>query len=651
MNTTTKMVPKDPSGKLHVMLIGRVSTPQQQLANIEAGYAYAKQCLRGIWDGLIDFKSYGEQSSGLRFDRITIVQAYEEIEAGWPDVVLMEDVSKASRNPRFIFAFFQDCEDAGIRVIAPGDCVDTADENWELMLQTAVLRHGMHIPETRRRVRRTASYSFHNGGMVLRVRFGYRRMSKEEAAAGQFGPPGLRMAKVDEQGVAIRHIRDWIVRDKPALELVLAWLTEQGLPPGPYVKSGKWSLRVLLDLLRDPILWGLRRFRRVTYKSLFKSGKAVRTKNATPDEESFPGLAHMTKEQWEELQVALVAMGYGHRGPSGPESPRFRVPRGKSVLPLQWAACSLCGEFMYLAGDDVIKCQDSLARNGQTCWNHVQVDCTLFREKLVDLLLTPVANCPGAHEALLAVARAEIERVRSRKDMASKSIDRQIQDLQGKVDRLGKAIEMGHGDMEVLVDRLKPLSKELKEAKRQRERRQRQQAEEHAPLAPEDQAFNPRAVLLELAKISFEFAALVRKIIPVCKIQPVQALDCGLVRPRAFLTVNLAALMPALPPHEKVSVPPPTEVVIDLFEPPVHIRNLPEVVALKAAKEAANEKASLSILAKELKIGRMTVKRALAYHRLMVAEGLTEPYRVLTAPPAKASRWKPRKRSPGKVAA
>ncbi|MEI8198408.1 MAG: recombinase family protein, partial [Phycisphaerae bacterium] len=304
MSNTNGLIPKDSSGILHVMMIGRVSTPQQQLSNIEASYAYARGALVGKWDGAIEIKAFGEQASGLRVDRVTILAAYEEIDAGWPDVVLMEDTSRAYRNPRYLIAFVQDCADAGIRVIAPGDNLDTADENWEVTLGAAALRHGLFIPDTRRRVRRTATGAFHKGGMVLRIRFGYRRVSKDDATTGQFGPPGLRLAKVEDYGKPIRHIRDWIVREQPPLDEVVAWLTEQGLPPGPYVKSGRWSVPVLRDLLKDPILWGLRGFRRVKHKCIFKSGKYLREKNATPEEEHFPALAHMTKDEWDELQVA-----------------------------------------------------------------------------------------------------------------------------------------------------------------------------------------------------------------------------------------------------------------------------------------------------------------------------------------------------------
>jgi hypothetical protein len=82
--------------------------------------------------------------------------------------------------------------------------------------------------------------------------------------------------------------------------------------------------------------------------------------------------------------------------------------------------------------------------------------------------------------------------------------------------------------------------------------------------------------------------------------------------------------------------------VLDLFEPPVHIRWLDVCVMLKQE----NSTLSLKQIAARLGIGHMTVKRALGYARLMKTVEVTDPYRELQERPATASRWRP-KRSRG----
>ena len=115
--TNVPLIPRDPNGKLVVVVIGRISTPDQDKENIDASYRVVKKYLADIY-----------------------------------------------RNPRHQYNFVQDAVDAGTRVICIGDNLDTADENWEVSMGTAALRHGLFIPDTRRRIRRTATDSFHKGG-------------------------------------------------------------------------------------------------------------------------------------------------------------------------------------------------------------------------------------------------------------------------------------------------------------------------------------------------------------------------------------------------------------------------------------------------------------------------------------------------------
>ena len=86
-----------------------------------------------------------------------------------------------------------------------------------------------------------------------------------------------------------------------------------------------------------------------------------------------------------------------------------------------------------------------------------------------------------------------------------------------------------------------------------------------------------------------------------------QALDSGLVRPRARLRFAQAAIIASSgqPVHIVASLP----VTLDLFEPPLHIRHLP--ACLQARQEHAEW--SLKTIAAMLGINHMIVKRAFDY--------------------------------------
>ena len=105
---SSPLVFKNPNGPAWVSIVGRVSTVQQNIENIEASYRYVEDYLQRIHQGPMEIKHLGEQTSGMRTDRLTIIEAEEEIATGKWDLVITEDLSRFYRNPRHQYAFVQD---------------------------------------------------------------------------------------------------------------------------------------------------------------------------------------------------------------------------------------------------------------------------------------------------------------------------------------------------------------------------------------------------------------------------------------------------------------------------------------------------------------------------------------------------------------
>jgi site-specific DNA recombinase len=628
--TSVPLVPKSDDGILRVLMVGRVSTEQQPLSNIEAGYEYAKRHLN--YHGKTLIKQLGEQGSGMLTHRATILEAIKEIETGNWDVVLMEDVSKPYRNPRWIYAFVQDAFDAGVSVIAPGDNLDTAEENWEQALGSAAYRHGMHVPDTRRRVRRTAVHSFKAGGMVTSYRFGHRKLTKEEANSGQFGPRGLRLAKVPEATPIIRELRDRILHGDSCTALA-QWLEDEGIKPGPYVRKGKWTARLVESLLRAPILSGTRRFRDVIYEPVFKTGKYRRRRNPEPETESYAELAHLTREEHQEVVDCLDGRRRNPGAPRGKAHPLYNRPRSRSFWPGQHARCVWCGGLMHRCGT-YLKCQNALPEGPEVCANHVQVPFKQVRDKIIPWVLGILGQYPEYERHVIQSAWGECQRLQRRGQNTCKDVEKEIAGLKDQGKKLAKAIAR-LGNIPLLLEEMTAVQGALTAAEQKHARLSKAKVDD-APVfeGSADVANRLGEVLDHLALTSLDFADVLRRLLPVFEIQPVQALDTGLVRPRARLTLSLAAWC------QGGEAPPESSIEIDLFDPPEHIKHLQRCVDAKGADPDATYRQ----IAADLKIGYMTVKRALAYAKLMAKEGLTTPYRTLTAPPASASRWKKRPR-------
>src|SRR3954470_2569062 len=126
--TNAPLVPKAPGGPLRVLVVGRISTVHQNHENIDASYRFVEDFLTRMYDGPIHYKHLGEQASGMRTDRATIVEAEEEIATGSWDLVITEALSRFYRNPRHQYAFVQNAIDHETRVICIGDNLDTAED-------------------------------------------------------------------------------------------------------------------------------------------------------------------------------------------------------------------------------------------------------------------------------------------------------------------------------------------------------------------------------------------------------------------------------------------------------------------------------------------------------------------------------------------
>jgi flagellar biosynthesis/type III secretory pathway chaperone len=246
-------------------------------------------------------------------------------------------------------------------------------------------------------------------------------------------------------------------------------------------------------------------------------------------------------------------------------------------------------------------------------------------------VVTLVERHGPLRDQLVDLAWAEFERLSRRNQRAGGSLDDLITRLAKEKENLTRAIRIG-GDLEALVSSLRAVEQELTAAIQERDQLRDETEVVGEFSSPADVAGRLDEVITRLSLTSPEFADVMRRLIPSFVIQPVQALDCPQIRPRAKLTLSLRAWGSDEEQDETI--------ILDLFEPPLHVRHLNRVVAAKWD----TPKASLRVLAVRLGLNYMTVKRALGYDRLMREAGLTAPYREVRDRPRRASRWARRQR-------
>jgi site-specific DNA recombinase len=630
---TVPLVPGRPGEPLRVLIIGRISTPHQTEESVEASYEYVKKFLGENYKGEVCITCLGEQKSGMVADRQTIREAEDMIAGGMVDVLIVEDVGRIYRDPRHLIAFVNDTVDAGVRLIAINDTLDTANEDWEVLLTLATVRHGFASTDAKKRVRRTATYAFHRGGDVRKVIFGFRKLSKEEAASGQFGPVGLRLAKIADCTPTIMQMKDMVMAGARYVAIA-EWLNSQGSKPGPYSKSGRWTAKLVIDFLRSRLLRGERELRKVIHQRIRKSGKHLRLRNPNPERKHYPELAHFTPEEHDELLARMDALAEQHRTKSGEVHPLWRLPRSKGIWPSALdGICSACNECTYVCDDDRLKCSNSFRRSGDhRCWNHVVVNRDRIRTTVIPWLWSMFDDVPEARKAFLEAAWDEIERLRDRQCSELTVETQQVERLEKEAERLGAAIAQG-GSLATLLTMLQDAEAALA-VSRARCDEIRRQSDQKLPFDRESFLTDPLATILELARISFEFGDLMRRIVKELVIVPVQDLLHGQVRPRVRITVEFSRESQA----GGSSDPIVRTLTFDAFDWPQYIRLVEPLRKLRMAMPNATR----AEIADSLGVNIDVLKRTTAYIKLMAEHGVTEPFIELTSRPVRASRWRHR---------
>ena len=638
-----------------VICIGRLSkqkeSEEQTNETIDSSLAVVRNKVDELFDVDVEIVELAEQISGLVSDRSTILQAKQMIKSGGVLCVMVEDLSRLYRNPMLQYEFVFFCVDAEVRFVSVADNLDTFEENWETNMSVAALRHSMPVVDAKRRQGRKNIHAFRNGGNVQKIKFGYRKLSREEAKTGKFGPVGLRMTKLAEHTETIKRMRKILMTSVNGCHSyvpVLDWLSKEKIPVGEYVDGNRWTQQLVKGLLSDPILKGVRRFRSVLCQRSRLEGKLTRQKNPNgPDTEVYPELAHLSDEEFDSLQVVINNIAENNRNRSGSESPLYRKARKDALFPRQHATCSICGAPMHAYDRDQLKCRNASGKGHTTCWNHVQVDGDLTRTRFTTWLISHVNDVPGVRSAIVEFALEELSVLRSAFDEGGSDRRSEIIRLRKESKNIAKAIRQG-GQFAALLEEASKVEGEL-HALEQTERQQVLNQNQLLELQTPDEIDEKLDEIVGfLSRTSFGFASLLREVVSVFEIVPVQAIDSGLVRPRVRFTFDVDRLRIDSDTHDPI---PPVTGEIDLFIPPKHVKYLQECLDIRRDNPKLSLKKIAGLICERLEnqcpedelpdsISYMTVKRCFRLAKLMEAEGIVEPYRVLTEQPAKASRWK-----------
>jgi hypothetical protein len=605
---------------LQVLAICRISTLNQDERSLADQEALYRHWLTQHSDLPVKVEVIAGRGSGEDLRRPELLKAVSAVETDLFDLVLTEDLGRICRRS-FAREFCGICLDHGTSQIALNDCVDTGRDDWSLTAFFASFRHELYNADTGKRIRRSHRNRFQQGGVVQTVVYGYLKPR---------GATSDAEVQKDPQAIPIFEEIVQKLENGASYSEVADWLNAEGIKPGPYVRSRRWTCAIVTRLIHNPILKGVRVRNKKMSKRINETGrrKSVPAPPTERLERNCPHLAFIEAARYDRLIKQLDERNAWCRrkGVNGVDT-RKNVPKKRTIWPGQHMHCGICGRLFVYGGHGQ---KNHLACGGihdYACWNAISIDGPLAARNMIKAIRKEIESLPEFDAVLLQQVHERLQQRQGAKGQQQKELDRRraniVRELQHLVDAIKQA---GHSSS--LVDELHRLEQEKTQIDWEQQQLARASDEPlELPSIAEIRTLAARE-FESLSMTSPEFGRLLRRFIPRIEVRPYRLCDGGYAVLRAHFTFNLVPLLPQIPVPDSLAMALERSLVVDLFEKPQ--REAYRVPIMELTQNRLKQRD----IAWELEITQPAVQRAVALSNKMAALGISDPYVPLTEPPA-----------------
>jgi len=164
----------------HTLVVGIVARisgcANQKELSLEDQIDHAKQAVAELYSGPVEYREIATTGKGERLDRPELVAVEEMLRTRELDLLVCEDIGRMVRGTAAV-ALCGLAVDHGTRVLAPNDCIDTAEDNWEEDVIGACRDHVGHQSHTSKRIKHKKMNRFVKfGGATPCEIFGYIKL-------------------------------------------------------------------------------------------------------------------------------------------------------------------------------------------------------------------------------------------------------------------------------------------------------------------------------------------------------------------------------------------------------------------------------------------------------------------------------------------
>lgn len=608
---------------LVVGIVARISGGQNQKElSLDDQVDHAKQVVAELYDGPVEFRVIATTGKGERLDRPELAEVEAMLRSGELDLLIAEDIGRIVRGTA-VSELCGIAVDHGVRVMAPNDCIDTAEDTWEEDVISACRDHVGHNAHTSKRLKHKLMNRFKKfGGAAARPVYGY------------VVPDDARTYDDWRRDSGATEIyREWFrrLREEPNCSAVADWLNARKVPTGRYARRATWDGKMVRRVTRNPVLKGLpgRGFKRTVKHH--ESGRRVSVRN--PDGPTFracPHLAHVEPDLWDEVNRLLEEANrdFGRKPVDGADPLRGR-PKKRTCFPGQHARCWYCGRHYVWGGNGVTENLMCSGSREWRCWNSIGFNGLRAAEAVARALRAELERLAGFDDQFRGLVEEAGRRGDAHSDRRRAELERAEAALATKRANLARGVAE-YGPKPLFAEQLAQL--EIEERRLGRERRELDRLRGRTPVLPGSvaelrQEFE--ATFRDLAADAPEFGTRLRPVVPGFHVYLMRLCDGGHPLPRARVTLSLAGVVPDARHAPGVTAFLTRTVTLDLFEAPQRERIRAEAVRLAGAGFEQRQ------IARRLQEAatQAGVSQALALDRRMRDLGLDNPYVMVSGPP------------------
>ena len=629
--------------RLRVLIYARYSTEEQKRASIAAQFQLCRKYLRewGIEDADIEEISDMEMSGEL-VNRPGIDRVRVGIKKRSWDLILAEDSSRLFRNPPACCQLVGDAVDQGIRVLLPGDEIDTEEEGWMEDLIDAQMHHTRSNSITRKRVKRSMEELWESGAAVCHLRPGYLRRPTHPATERK-PAEGPFFDEIDPKWThVVAEAFERFARREPPW-VVARWLTQVGLPKYRNSKRKSWSDQNAISLIRCTMYRGLEEYRKSYAKKVHGSGGSKQVPNDRSKVLTRPmeHLRMVSDDLWYRANAAIDRRRLKDQDTRGLDHPLAGIPRDSRGPLSNVFFCVVCGNKM--RGDGRT---EGGYRCGQTktgpCWNRATALRELAHKKISERIVSELLSAEGKLDAVVR----HIERLFADNEPQKRRVEelaRLVREQQEWRDNLLDAVEKGKRDVSSILVRLEQREEELRRSQAELAELQREMATSREIPSREQIQRHLQALASRLLQMDPEAGTVLRRMLdgPILAV-PYRQFGSNKIVLRAEFKLKVSGMLPedlfCLLQRMNVEVhklsPEVRSVEVDLFDRSGVPDHAQEAWAFKKAGKSTAQICQL------LEIEPMMAKRAIKLGKEIDEAGFSDPYIRVTERPDWASRWR-----------